>query len=122
MNYLPKHYDRILDYARVELILKDLIKIPELVDLISKCPDFSIVRAKNRFSPKWDSGKSAGYRDYQMIVETPAGWLVEVQVIPEEMHALKHELGHVNYVQYRGILEAARRVQIANEAEENIYG
>ena len=122
MNYQPKHYDRILDYARLELILKDLTKFPELVDLISSSKAFTVIRAKNRFSPHWDAAKSAGYRDYQMIVELEGGWLVEVQVIPEDMHNLKHQLGHVNYVQFRGILESARRVQASSEEDDFIYG
>ena len=100
------NYGRILDYGRAELILKDLTKLPQVVRLISQSPDFKIVRAKNRFSPEWDSASSAGYRDYQIILKTAVdGWLVEVQIIAEEMHALKGRLGHANYEEYRFKLE-----------------
>lgn len=47
----------------------------------------------------WDSRDSAGYRDYQLLVQTKEGWIVELQLIPEDMYVLKEKLGHTDYVQ-----------------------
>ena len=56
--------------------------------------EVNVVRAKNRFDPSYDAKASSGYRDYQIILKTKVGgWLVEVQVIPEEMLELKESLG-----------------------------
>jgi hypothetical protein len=41
------------------------------------------------------------------------GWLVEIQIIPEEMKALKDSLGHTDYTQFRFILEAANRSRLS---------
>lgn len=72
--------------------------------------EVDVVRAKNRFDPSYDAKASSGYRDYQIILKTKkGGWLVEVQVIPEEMLELKESLGHEDYTDYRVIVEATKR-------------
>ena len=54
--------------------------------------------------------KSAGYRDYQLLVRSPDGWMVELQIIPEECLAVKKD-GHEKYDKYRFVLEAATRAR-----------
>ena len=58
-----------------------------------------------------ESAESGGYRDFQIILKTSGGWLVEVQVIPEEMLELKKTLGHKNYTHFRFLREANERAQ-----------
>jgi hypothetical protein len=73
--------------------------------------EFKVVRAKNRLSPSWDSRESAGYRDYQILVKTKGGFLVELQLVEKEMHALKERLEHKEYTGYRFLIEVGHRVR-----------
>ena len=105
-------YDGIRDYGRLSLIVEDTTVVPQLVQQLGDCPEFELVRATNRLDPDHDAHESAGYRDYQLlarVVETE--WIVEIQVIPGEMHVLKSTLGHTGYAKYRFILEACRRAK-----------
>lgn len=104
-------YDEIRDYARLSLIASGDV-VPDVVQCLCSCPEFRLVRAKNRLDPAYNAQKkSAGYRDYQLLARLTNGveWVVEIQVIPSAMYALKVELGHAGYVEYRFILEACRR-------------
>ena len=53
---------------------------------------------------------SAGYRDYQLLVRSPNGWMVELQIIPAEFLGVKTD-GHEEYDKYRFVLEAAGRAR-----------
>lgn len=104
-------FDLIRDYARNYIVIKkghfdDMAMVPTL---LARQKEVELVRAKNRFDPNYSTAVSAGYRDYQIILKTGEGWLVEVQVIPEEMLDLKEKLGHDDYTEYRFIVEAAKR-------------
>ena len=55
--------------------------------------------------------RSAGYRDYQVLARGPDGWMVELQLIPAECLAVKNDLGHEEYTNYRFVLEAANRAR-----------
>lgn len=55
--------------------------------------------------------RSAGYRDYQVLARGPDGWMVELQRIPAECLAVKNDLGHEEYTNYRFVLEAANRAR-----------
>ena len=63
------------------------------------------------YANSFESAESGGYRDFQIILKTSGGWLVEVQVIPEEMLELKKTLGHKNYTHFRFLREANERAQ-----------
>ena len=79
--------------------------VPGVVDALLACDDFAAIRIKNRLDP----GLEAGYRDVQMLVREPkGGFIVEVQVIPKEMYALKQADG---YTKYRFVLEACKRAK-----------
>lgn len=105
------HFDMIRDYARGTFIVKRVDVLPRLLAELLLADDFTVIRAKNRLSNGWDSRDSAGYRDYQLLVQTKGGWIVELQLIPEGMYVLKEKLGHTDYVQYRFIVEAGHRVR-----------
>lgn len=102
-------FDLIRDYARAAFVVHDVTMFPRLLQMLLIDNDFKVVRAKNRLSTTWDSRDSAGYIDYQVLVQTKEGWIVELQLIPAAMHALKISLGHTEYVQFRFIIEAVRR-------------
>lgn len=108
---LDGRFDWIRDYARNYIVIKkghftDMAMVPTL---LARQKEVEMVRAKNRFDPAYNPKQTAGYRDYQIILKTKEGWLVEVQVIPEEMLELKESLSHEVYTEYRFIMEAAKR-------------
>eukprot|EP00729_Bicosta_minor_P026385 gene26385-3729_t len=84
----------------------EIAKVPLL---LAEEPGIKVVRTKNRLHSAYDSAMSGGYRDYQIILEAAGGYLLELQVIPEEMHALKKKLGHKNYTTFRFLREANER-------------
>lgn len=105
-------FDQIRDYARNYIVIKkgQFDDMPLAPIHFARQKEVDVVRAKNRFDPSYDAKASSGYRDYQIILKTKkGGWLVEVQVIPEEMLELKESLGHEDYTDYRVIVEAANR-------------
>lgn len=106
-------FDWIRDYARNYIVIKKgkFDDMPFVPKSIAQQEEVDMVRAKNRFDPGYDSNQTAGYRDYQIILRTKeGGWLVEVQVIPEESLEQKVKLdGHKDYTVYRSIMEAAKR-------------
>ena len=106
-------FDLIRDYARALFIVADVAAFPRLLQHLLVDDAFTVVRAKNRLSKSWDSRESAGYRDYQVLVQTNEGWIMEIQLIPKAMYKLKTKLGHADYVQYRFIIEAGRRARAA---------
>ena len=120
---LDGHYDCIRDYARYCIVIKKghNAVMPEIPALLAKRTDVRVVRAKNRFDPDYDSYLSGGYRDYQIILATNAGWLIEVQVIAEEMYALKKDCGHKNYTQFRFLREANERGLAEEEIGEELH-
>jgi hypothetical protein len=103
--------------------VKDLNLIPQIVELLSQAPEFQMVRAKNRLSEEWDPRDSAGYRDYQILVQLNSGWLMEIQVIPSELYTLKRELGHKDYTAFRFLIEAGirsrKRMQMVGAISNN---
>ena len=110
-------YACIRDYARLSLIISDGTTVPGLVQRLADCRDFELVRAKNRLDFNYDAKESGGYRDYQALVRVgPGGWIVEVQVIPADMYALKSSLGHAGYAKYRFVLEACKRANAREHA------
>jgi serine/threonine protein kinase len=102
-------FDKIRDYARASFEVIDLSVFPELVRMLAEQPEFQMVRAKNRLSAAWDPRDSAGYRDYQILVQVPSGWMLEVQIIPSQLYTLKRELGHKDYTAFRFLIEAGIR-------------
>jgi hypothetical protein len=111
-------FDKIYDYARGTFVVdnKALGLIHDLVKGITEVPAISVVRAKNRLDPIFDSSESGGYRDYQMIVRVKhpehAGWLVEIQIVPREILNVRSQAGgHKDYTAYRFVIEAANRAE-----------
>jgi hypothetical protein len=104
-------FDQVYDYGRGMFVVKKAhyFQVPKLIDRIREIKDFAVVRAKNRLSLSYDGRESAGYRDYQLLVRIDHGWLVEIQVIPEEMYEIKQKLGHSDYTQNRFNIEAIDR-------------
>lgn len=115
-------YDAIRDYSRLSIIVHDLMLLPAMVQQLSSCPEFDLVRAKNRLDPAVDADESAGYRDYQLLARVAGdgpGWIVEIQIIPQEMYKLKADLGHAGYTKYRCVrscLEPARAIILSISA------
>jgi len=111
-------FDRIRDYGRATFVVRRgqaEVIMPALLPLLKAAGSFAVVRTKNRFARGYDPKASAGYRDYQIVVRTKrGGWLFELQILPEEMHELKNELGHGEYTQYRFAIEAANRARLAS--------
>lgn len=109
-------FDKIRDYARGMFVVDDLAAFPRVLHAIADRagPGFEPIRAKNRLDPGWNA--IAGYRDYQLLIRSAAGWIVELQVIPAETYKLKSELGHSSYAKYRFIVDAARRARAASVA------
>ena len=85
--------------------------IAPLIHLLRTAAGFHVARGKNRFAEGYDASDSAGYRDFQLLLRTPDGWLVELQVIPAQMHQLKERLGHTDYTKFRFIIEAGKRIR-----------
>lgn len=104
-------FDLIRDYARATFVVKDVAEFPRLLQHLLMDETFKVVRVKNRLSRSWDSRASAGYRDYQVLVQTKEGWIMELQLIPKAMYKLKSKLGHNDYTQYRFIIEAGQRAR-----------
>ena len=104
-------YNSIRDYGRLSLIVADAADVPHVVQCLSLCPSIELLRAKNRLDPDDDARESAGYRDYQLLARARAGdgWVVEIQILPEAMYALKASLGHASYSKWRFIREALHR-------------
>jgi hypothetical protein len=84
---------------------------PKLLQNLLLTNEFKVVRAKNRLSTTYDPRDSAGYRDYQLLVRTKDGWIVELQIIAESMLQLKNELGHSEYTRFRLLIEAGQRAR-----------
>ena len=84
---------------------------PKLLQSLLLANEFKVVRAKNRLSTTYDPRDSAGYRDYQLLVRTADGWIVELQIIAERMLQLKNELGHSEYTHFRFLVEAGLRAR-----------
>ena len=93
--------DEIRDYGRDLFEVIEMGCFHTLVEEIEASPLLEIVRVKNRFDPTDNAEDSAGYRDYQLILRTEQGWLVELQIIPSDIYKLKRKLGHSDYTEYR---------------------
>ena len=107
------NYDAIHDLGRLSMIVHNFDSIHEVVQRVGDCPDFEIIRIKNRLDPDNSAQDSAGYRDCQILVREPRGrWIVEVQIIPGAMYELKRSCGHAGYTKYRFILEACKRARL----------
>lgn len=114
-------YDRIRDYGRGMVEVLDMNCFPALIAGFETAQEFVVVRIKHRLDPAYDAKvESAGYRDYQLVLRTPDGWLVEVQIIPAEMLKLKSALGHADYTEYRFFLEVARRPEVLRNHPEQM--
>ena len=107
------NYAVVRDLGRLSIIVEDISLVPGVIAALSGCPDFEVIRIKNRLDPNHAATDSAGYRDVQILVrELRGGWIVEVQVIPKEMYVLKQSCGHTGYAKYRFILEACKRARL----------
>ena len=107
------NYSVVRDLGRLSLIVEDISLVPDVIAALSDCHDFEVIRIKNRLNPDDKAIDSAGYRDVQVLVREPrGGWIVEIQVIPKEMYALKQSCGHTGYTKYRFILEACKRARV----------
>lgn len=121
---LDGRFDLIRDYARAYIVIKEghFDDMPLVTEIFDRNEEVQLIRAKNRFDPEYDARtESAGYRDYQVILKTKdGGWLLELQIIPEEMLFLKEnglDNGHADYTDYRFTVEAARNLA-KKEAEQ----
>merc|ERR1719198_1731632 len=74
-------FDSIRDYARGCFLVDRLGDISKVVQRLETGTEYVVLRCKNRFGTR-DAHESSGYRDYQMIVMIPGGWLLEIQIIP----------------------------------------
>jgi hypothetical protein len=72
---------------------------------------FRFVRCKNRLDPAVSAYDSGGYRDCQCLVRIPSGWVVELQIIPDEIYAVRKRCGHGAYKEQRFVLEARKRAE-----------
>lgn len=104
-------FDCIRDYARGMIEVIDIKSFPAVIVQIKSAKEFTVVRVKNRFEHDYNAADSAGYRDYQLVLRTTDGWLVELQIIPRELLKLKLELGHSDYTEYRFLVEAGKRAR-----------
>ena len=107
-------FDAIHDYGRISLIVDTVSMVPRVVQrlLHAELAAFEGIRVKNRLDPDKGAADSGGYRDCQILVREPrGGWIVEIQVIPRDMYALKVSCGHRGYKKYRFVLEACKRAR-----------
>jgi len=110
-------YDSVRDLGRFSLIIGDIAMLPNVIAKLAACPDFVVVRVKNRLDPRHDAHDTAGYRDVQILVREPKGrWIVEIQIIPGAMYELKKSCGHSGYTKYRFVLEACKRARLKTVA------
>ena len=93
--------------------------IAPLIHLLRTAAGFHVARGKNRFAPGYDASDSAGYRDVQLLVRTPDHWLIEIQIIPAQMFALKQSLGHTDYTRYRFVIEAGKRARAKQQQKQD---
>ena len=106
-------YDSVRDLGRFSIIVGDIAMLPDVIAELAACPDFVVVRVKNRLDPRHNAHDTAGYRDVQILVREPKGrWIVEIQVIPGAMYELKKSCGHSGYTKYRFVLEACKRARL----------
>jgi serine/threonine protein kinase len=101
----------IFDYARLAFVVTDPSLIPTLLKLLLKVEAFRFVRCKNRLDPAVSAYDSGGYRDCQCLVRIPSGWVVELQIIPAEIYAVRKRCGHGAYKEQRFVLEARKRAE-----------
>ena len=110
-------YDSVRDLGRFSLLVGDIAMLPDVIGELATCPDFVVVRVKNRLDPLHDASDTAGYRDVQILVREPKGrWIVEIQIIPGAMYELKRSCGHSGYTKYRFVLEACKRAKFKTAA------
>jgi len=69
------HFERLYDYGRAAIIVEHVAQVPAVLKRIEEGTEFDIVRCKNRFDPEYDSVKSGGYRDYQLVLRNIEGTL-----------------------------------------------
>ena len=50
--------------------------------------------------------------------EPKTGWIVEIQIIPAQMYAVKNSCGHAGYAKYRFILEACKRAHTLEASKQ----
>ena len=114
---LNGNYNTVRDLGRFSLIVGDIKMMPLVLKSLADCPDFAVVRVKNRLDPDHVADDTAGYRDVQVLVREPRGrWIVEIQVIPDGMYKLKKSCGHSGYTKYRFVLEACKRAKFKTAA------
>jgi hypothetical protein len=108
---LLKHGDfgAIFDYARLALVVPDLLQIPRLLELLLQVEELTFVRCKNRLDPAVSANDSGGYRDCQCLVRVRSGWIVEIQIIPTAIYEVRKRCGHGAYKEHRFVLEARKR-------------
>ena len=105
-------YDSVRDLGRFSLLVGDIAMLPAVITELAACPEFVVVRVKNRLDPDHDAHDTAGYRDVQVLVREPTGrWIVEIQIIPGAMYELKKSCGHSGYTKYVGIQPTHTRVR-----------
>lgn len=112
-------FDKIRDYSRGCFVTRDPTIFPALVHAIAARagPGFQPIWAKNRLCPKYDAAaESADYGDYQILVRSTGGWIVELQVILEPVFLLRKQLAHKDYKDFRFIVESTKRAKRARQA------
>jgi len=106
------NYASVRDVGRLSLVVGDIVLLPDVVVALLDCADFEVTRIKNRLDP---DNEKAGYRDVQLLVRELRGrWIVEIQVVPKEMYALKSTDG---YTKYRFVFEACKRARVQRAAK-----
>lgn len=110
-------------YFRNWLLLgQDLTLAPKLITTLIRASDtWTIIRTKNRFAVGHDAKLSAGYRDFQLLVRSKDGWIVELQLIPAQTLEVKSQFGHSEYTEFRFILECARRARNHDLNQRGVY-
>ena len=102
---------RIIDLVRSSITAETTGEVSKVVDVILKDPDVAVLQIKNRFTEKYNSAESAGYRNLSIsliIVDSFTmsrgvdAHLCELQIGLRPFEFLKKFLhGHQRYVQFR---------------------
>ena len=86
-------------FNEAERLPGTLEALADCLEAISRDPEVSVLRVKNRYSPAYDS--LDGYRDVSLLVvgaELTGGFVCEVQLNLCAMYAAKSSGGHRRYI------------------------
>jgi len=102
------NFSRLLDVGRGMVVFQDtsqLYRALKFITRLEKSGLLQVVRAKDRFSPKWDAILySGGYRDVLLNLRwSDSGVIVELQLHLQPLLDIKNATGHENYEMARSL-------------------